>query len=69
MEAIWFFGAIVGIILAIDIYCHRHPLNEQEVYQLSRKRQRNSALSKFDFSTLPQPTCRSGGEEGDEGAR
>jgi len=58
MEALWFFGAIVGIIilaLVIDIYWHRHPLNEQEVHQLSRKRQRNSALSKFDFSTMPQP--------------
>ena len=55
MEILWFFGAIVGIILAIDIYWHRHPLNEQEIYQLSRKRQRNSALSKYDFSTMPQP--------------
>ena len=55
MEALWFVAAVIGIFLivwAIDVYRHRHPLNIQEVLALSRKRQRNRALLKFDFSKM-----------------
>lgn len=55
MEAYWFFGAVaalIGLSWAIDVYRHRHPLNAQELLALSRKRQRNQALSKFDFSMI-----------------
>lgn len=58
MEALWFFGAVVAfftIIWTVDVYRHRHPLNNLEIVALSRKRQRNRALAKFDFSTMPRP--------------
>jgi hypothetical protein len=58
MEALWFFCAVVAffvLIWAMDVYRHRHPLTTQELLTLSRKRQRNRALWKFDFSTMPQP--------------
>lgn len=58
MEAFWFLGAVVVFFVlfwAVDVYRHRHPLNNQEILALSRKRQRNQALSKFDFSTLQRP--------------
>jgi len=58
MEAFWFFGAVVAffvLIWGVDVYRHRHPLNNQEILALSRKRQRNRALRKFDFSTMQRP--------------
>jgi hypothetical protein len=58
MKAFWFFGAVVAffvLIWAVDVYRHRHPLNKLEILALSRKRQRNQALWKFNFSTRPQP--------------
>lgn len=51
-------GAVVALftlIRTVDVYRHRHPLNGLEILALSRKRQRNRALSKFDFSTMPRP--------------
>ncbi|MGO8928322.1 MAG: hypothetical protein ACLQU3_15750 [Limisphaerales bacterium] len=56
--AFLFFGAaaaLLALIWAIDVYRHRHPLNNEEILSLSRKRQRNRALSVFDFSTIEQP--------------
>lgn len=55
MEAFWFFSAVAALVVlfwAIDVYRHRHPLTSQELLALSRKRQRNRALSMFDFSTM-----------------
>lgn len=58
MEALWFIGAavsVVALIWSVDVYRHRHPLDEQEILVLSKKRQRNQTLRKFDFSTSPRP--------------
>jgi hypothetical protein len=58
MVAFWFLGAVVAfltIIWAFDVYRHRHPLNNPEVFALSRKRQRTRALAKFSFSTMRRP--------------
>ncbi|HVA94017.1 MAG TPA: hypothetical protein VNI36_03860 [Candidatus Dormibacteraeota bacterium] len=58
MGALWFFGAVVAfftLIWAVDVYRLRHPLNNLEILALSKKRQRNLALSKYDFSTMPRP--------------
>ncbi len=58
MEAFWFSGAVVAffvLIWAVDVYRHRHPLNNQEILALSMKRQRIRALRKFDFSTMQRP--------------
>lgn len=55
MEAIWFIGAVAALTVlgwGIDVYRHRHPLTTQEMLTLARKRQRNRALSLFDFSTI-----------------
>lgn len=57
MEALGGIGALVAIFAlfwAVDFYRHRHPLKPEEVLALSRKRQRNRALLKFDFSTIPR---------------
>lgn len=56
MEALWLFCGIVlivSLLWAIDIFRNRRPLTVQESLELSRKRQRNQALSKFGFSTSP----------------
>lgn len=58
MTALWFFGAIIAVILllwGIDVYRHRHPLDPNEVLSLARKRQRNRALFEFRFSTTQRP--------------
>ena len=58
MDAFWVFGTIAVIILliwAVDVYRHRHPLTAEELFALSRKRQRNRAFSVFEFSITPQP--------------
>lgn len=58
MEAFWFFGAVAAffvLVRTVDVYRHRHPLSNQEILVLSKKRQRNRALLKFNFSTLPRP--------------
>jgi len=57
MEFFWFIGAIAGLIAlfwAVDVYRNRHPLTSDEVQELSQKRQRNQALWKYDFSTVPK---------------
>lgn len=57
MEVVWFLGGLIALVVlfgAIDVYRYRHPLNPEEVLALSRKRQRNRALWKFDFSTIPR---------------
>jgi hypothetical protein len=56
--AFLFFGAVAALVVliwAIDVYRHRHPLSSEEILAVSRKRQRNRALSMFDFATIEQP--------------
>ncbi len=58
MDALSFFLGTVGIALliwVIDVALNSKPLSRQEVQTLSRKRQRSRALSKFHFSSVPQP--------------
>jgi len=47
--------ALFVLLWATHVYAYRHPLDPEEVLALSRKRQRNRALWKFDFSTMPTP--------------
>lgn len=58
MQTFWLLVAVVAfvvVIWAVDVYRNRHPLNNQEILALSRKRQRNRSLSKFEFSTMQRP--------------
>lgn len=41
-------------VFAVDVYLRRHPLDDDEVRRLARKRRRNRALSMFGFSAVPQ---------------
>lgn len=53
MGLVWFFSIILLIIITvfiIDIINHRHPLIEQEIVKLSKKRQRNNELKEYAYS-------------------
>lgn len=51
------FGVILALVVlpfTIDVYLRRHPLSDDEVRRLARKRRRNRALSIFGFTAAPQ---------------
>lgn len=58
METIGLLVAIAILLLitiwGIDVYRHRHPLNQAELASLALKRQRNLALIEYDFSNRPR---------------
>lgn len=41
-------------VFAVDVYLRRHPLDDDEVRRLARKRRRSRALSMFGFSAVRQ---------------
>ncbi len=45
---------MVAAFFAAHIYANRHPLTEEEIARLARKRQRNHALREYKFTELPE---------------